>query len=184
MHLFLCAQLMTWYGFSSSVLFVICTFFHAQLSMTLACYLPFQDIWFYAYHRTGHYLMETYDVPSVTTLHLRHHDARARPEWLAFIVNYLPFEALGVLVFVYCSSTDYRVVASTCILLSTMVHLCIHSALHGRRRNSPTMSRLWQYHAQHHKGTSNRCAFAGFSPLGDILFGTMPPTNDWFFVRG
>jgi sterol desaturase/sphingolipid hydroxylase (fatty acid hydroxylase superfamily) len=139
------------------------------------------------YHRGGHSLLDNNiaQVWPFWKLHLRHHDARARPEWLAYGFNYVPLELMGCVVYATIVSVDPVALGLTCLLLSVGVHLGIHTLCHVQFPVDHTttknfLRRMHHYHRQHHKGTHAAHSFSVGSLLGDMLFGTVPPFVRWY----
>ena len=164
-----------WYMYAAAILAGSCFVFRTPITAELAAYLLFQDLWFYMYHRAGHYCFARLWVPSLFKLHLIHHNAGAQPEWLAYFVNYLPLELMGCALYAQVYPVDRFVLVTICLLLSATVHLCIHRIAHSSKfvTDLPLLWRLRKYHSHHHRPYAHMKSFSACSPLGDLLFGTM-----------
>ena len=171
-----------WYTYSATLLFGLCAMFQCPVTVGLLAYLPFQDLWFYIYHRGGHYILATSSdhIPSVVKLHNRHHTTPARVECWAYMVNYLPIELVGCSFYSYYMQSNAFVVACLCVLMSASVHLGIHPLLHAKtpeQTTNPTLRRIRKLHVQHHQ---TKLAFSASNPVSDLLFGTLPPKSTWY----
>jgi sterol desaturase/sphingolipid hydroxylase (fatty acid hydroxylase superfamily) len=163
-----------WYTVTLSVLMGICSLFAVPVTRGLIIYLIFQDLWFYLYHRVGHYFLEHYPSGPLLRLHLSHHDARTRPEWLAYVLVYLPIELMGCVLYIYLTAVSPAVVVSLCVL-----HTWIHSLTIENTTNT-SICRMIRYHTCHHEGRSAKSSFSAASLLGDLMFGTVPPPARWY----
>lgn len=133
----------------------------------------------YIFHRYG-YHVETENKKiedAVYKMHGAHHDfprdkkRLAMPPLLAVIIASVFFGIYRAIM------GDFAFGFTAGFLMGYTAYLCIHYSVHAFNVPKNGLKILWHHHAYHHYRDNTR-AFGVSSPLWDIIFGTMPLTNE------